>query len=105
MLQNNTLKIVVGGITVISLSYITYQMWKRYIKQSQSNNKRKNEEEQRDNQRLKTAHSNCYSDYYFDKEEELRKIMILISDKGPTIEEVYLLSPRILVDEYVKYTH
>lgn len=98
MLQNNTVKIVVGGITFISLSYISYQMWKRYFDGVPTNNKRKTEEEQRDNQRLQTAHSNCYSDYYFDKEEELRKIMILISDKGPTIEDVYLFSPRILVD-------
>jgi len=97
MLQNTAFRIILGGVTFIGLSYLSYQMWKHYFSGFKST-KSKKEEDHRDNQRLKTGHSNCYSDYYFDKEEELRKIIILISDKGPTIEDVYLLSPRILVD-------
>ena len=102
MLQSTSFRIIAGGITIISLSYMSYQMWRRYFK-TPKDSQPKAEDERRDAQRVKTAYSS-YSDYYFDKEDQLRKIIALVSDKGPTIEEVYLLSPRILVDEYLKYT-
>lgn len=52
---------------------------------------------------MRTVHSN-YSEFYFDKEEQLRIVISKISMKGPTLEEIYLLSPLIIVDEYLKYT-
>lgn len=52
---------------------------------------------------MRTIHSN-YSEFYFDKEEQLRIVISKISMKGPTLEEIYLLSPLIIVDEYLKYT-
>lgn len=52
---------------------------------------------------MRTVHSN-YSEFYFDKEEQLRMVISKISLKGPTLEEIYLLSPLIIVDEYLKYS-
>ena len=45
-----------------------------------------------------------YSEFYFDKEETLRVVLGKIQPKGPTIEDLYIYSPLILVDEYLKFT-
>lgn len=39
MLQNRTVRVILGGVTLIGLSYLTYRFWKTYKKPQ--NNTRK----------------------------------------------------------------
>jgi hypothetical protein len=41
--------------------------------------------DEQEDQHLRTVHSN-YSEFYFDKEEQLRLVISKISSKGPTLE-------------------
>lgn len=102
MLENRPLRWVLGGITLLGVSYLGYKFWQNYIANSQAS-KRKLSEISQEDQRVHTLASN-YSEFYFDKEFEIQNVVSKLSEKGPTIEEVYLLSPTILVDEYLKYT-
>jgi len=89
-------KCVAIGTTSIGLLYLAYTLWKR-IDSTPKKTDRKSSECSIDDQRLRTVHSN-YSQFYFDKTQQLQQILGLISEKGPTPEEIYLLSPAIIVD-------
>ena len=45
-----------------------------------------------------------YSDFYFDKDMEIRGIELRLSGQKPKVEDIYEYSPLIAKDEFIKYT-
>lgn len=102
MWDNKKMRWVAAGATTIGISYLIYKLYGRLFPPEEPK-PRKESLDDHEEHRMRTVHSN-YSEFYFDKEEQLRIVISKISMKGPTLEEIYLLSPLIIVDEYLKYT-
>lgn len=48
--------------------------------------------------------SSLYSEFYFDKNLESRKVLDHLDSEGISVETIYKYSPLIAVDEYRKFT-
>jgi hypothetical protein len=83
MLESKPVRWVLGGITLLGVSYLGYRLWQQYFSKCETS-KRKACEISQEDQRMHTLASN-YSEFYFDKEFEIQNIVSKLSEKGPTI--------------------
>ena len=57
MLENRTLRLVLGGVTLVGVSYLTYKFWKNYVRKADQK-KHKESEIYQEEPRLITIASN-----------------------------------------------
>ena len=91
------------GASAVGLAYLFYRLYRRGGERESSRREHRESLDSIEEGHLRTVHSN-YSEFYFDKLEQMRAIVAQLGMRKPTVEDIYLCSPLIVVDEYVKYT-